>query len=65
MNKKNYNWWTLFRKSKSSKLSREEFKKICQIYSQEFNTKYHEPCTCSPKGIQRFIDRINKHYLKN
>ena len=60
---KNNDWWRKFRSSKSTRLTNEEYKKICEIYSIEFSKPYKEPCTCSPKGIQKYIDAINKKYL--
>lgn len=62
MNKEDYNYWTEFRQTKGSTISKKEYTKICAMHSVYFKHAYYEPCTCSPKKIQRFITDINKLY---
>ena len=62
MNKEDRKFWTDFRENKSSRISKQEFTKICSMHSVYFNHAFYEPCTCSPKKIQRFINDLNKLY---
>lgn len=62
MTKKDYKYWTEFRKNKSNKISKEEFKTIAEMHARLKKHAYYLPCTCNPKGIQRFIDDLNKIY---
>jgi len=62
MNKKDYQYWTKFRASKSTSITKEEYTTICRMHAEFKKHAYFEPCKCSPKGIQRFIDDINKIY---
>ena len=62
LNKKDYKYWSKFRSSNKDRISGTELKELSTIHSNLFNHKYFLPCTCNPKGIQRFIDDINKVY---
>jgi hypothetical protein len=62
MTNEDYKYWTEFRAKKTNKLSREEFKTICEMHARLKKHGYFEPCTCNPKGAQRFIDDLNKLY---
>lgn len=62
MTKKDYKYWTKFRANKSNKISKEEFKTIAEMHARLKEHAYYLPCTCNPKGIQRFIDDLNTLY---
>jgi len=55
-------FWEDFRASNATTITNEEFKRICAMYSVYLSKNYTEPCTCSPKAIQRFITALNKVY---
>lgn len=55
-------WWEQFRKTKSTKLLRSELEEIARMHSEYFEHKYHVPCGCSPKKIQKWIDDLNAIY---
>ena len=62
LNKKDYKYWTKFRSSSKNSITGSELKRISTIHSEVFEHKYKLPCTCNPKGIQRFINDINNIY---
>jgi hypothetical protein len=62
MNKEYFDYWTKFRASKSNRITKKGYSKICEIHSVLFSHGYFEPCTCNPKGVQKFIKDINKIY---
>lgn len=62
MTKEDIKYWETFRANKSDKISKKEYQKICEMHARLKNHNYFEPCTCNPKGVQRFIDDINKIY---
>ncbi len=62
LNNKDYKYWTKFRSSTKDRITGTELKRISSIHSEVFEHKYFLPCTCNPKGIQRFINDINKVY---
>lgn len=62
MNKEDYEYWTKFKANKSSRLSKEEYKRICIMHSVYMKHAFFMPCTCNPKGVQRFINDLNKIY---
>ena len=43
-----------------SKLDQAARKDVAYIYSRIFNTKYHEPCTCSPKRWMRMVNALKQ-----
>jgi predicted ATPase len=62
MDKKQYEYWTKFRENTSSRISKKEYTKICEMHAIIFSHPFYEPCACNPKGIQRFITDLNKIY---
>ena len=62
LNNKDYKYWTKFRSSTKDSITGTELRKISSIHSEVFEHKYFLPCTCNPKGIQKFINDINKVY---
>tara|TARA_R100001377_G_C3150659_1_gene96151 strand:+ start:359 stop:568 length:210 start_codon:yes stop_codon:yes gene_type:complete len=58
-NKDDYKLWKEFRISKSNSISKVEFRMVCLLHSQYYKHKYHEPCTCNPKKINRLIEDLN------
>lgn len=57
--KDDYKLWNKFRKSKHSTINRGEFRLVCLLHSQYYKHKYYEPCTCSPKIINKWIKELN------
>jgi len=62
MTDKDYKYWTKFKANKSNKISKEEFKTIAEMHARLKGHSFYLPCTCNPKGIQRFINDLNKLY---
>ena len=51
--------WEEFRLSKKSTISRTEYKMVCDLHSEYYKHKFYEPCTCSPKTINKWIKDLN------
>jgi hypothetical protein len=51
--------WEAFRLSKKSTISREEFKLVCELHAKYYKHKFYQPCTCSPKTINKWIQELN------
>lgn len=62
MDKKDHEKWTQFRSVKKNRITRDEFKLICELHSKYKNHRYYEPCSCSPKKINLWIKHINEIY---
>lgn len=62
MDKKDSEKWTQFRSVKKNRITRDEFKLICELHSKYKNHRYYEPCSCSPKKINLWIKQINEIY---
>ena len=62
MNNEDYEYWTTFRANNSSKLSKREYQKICEMHALYKKHAFYMPCTCNPKGAQRFIKDLNEIY---
>jgi hypothetical protein len=58
-NKYDFKDWEIFRLSKKSTISREEFTMVCKLHSTYYKHKYYEPCTCNPKLINKWIQELN------
>ena len=58
-NKYDFKDWEKFRLSKKSTISRAEYKMVCDLHSEYYKHKFYEPCTCSPKTINKWIKELN------
>jgi|TARA_R100001480_G_scaffold3916_1_gene10009 hypothetical protein len=58
-NKNDFKDWGKFRLSERTTITREEFKLVCYLHSKYYLHKYNEPCTCSPKIINKWISELN------
>ena len=54
-----FNDWQTFRISKKTTITREEFKMVCELHSRYYKHKFFQPCTCSPKTINKWIKELN------
>jgi hypothetical protein len=64
MNSEDKKFWTVFRNTVSNKISKEEYQRISKMHAFYKKHAFYLPCTCNPKGIQRFIDDLNEIYEK-
>jgi hypothetical protein len=53
-------WWQMFRAKNLNTLTNDEYTKISELHAKYFKHPMNRPCTCSPKGIQRYITDLNK-----
>lgn len=52
--------WREFQKVRTLKLSNEQRKFVCKIYSDVFGVPYYEPClTCDPSPYLRMIEKMD------
>tara|TARA_R110002020_G_scaffold172762_3_gene363200 strand:+ start:3908 stop:4117 length:210 start_codon:yes stop_codon:yes gene_type:complete len=58
-NNEDFKKWEKFRLSKKSTISRSEYKLVCDLHSKYYKHKFYEPCTCSPKTINKWIKELN------
>lgn len=55
------NEWNEFRKVRTLRLTNEQRKWLCKIYSDVFQVPYYEPCiTCNASPYLVMIDRMDK-----
>lgn len=57
-----YNNWKSFKAKEGKTLPKEDRELIANIYSEVFQKKYFEPCTCSPRAWLTMIQQIDKVY---
>lgn len=57
-----YEQWKAYKAKKGNTLNAEDRKLISTIYSEVFNQKYFEPCTCNPRAWISRIQQIDKVY---
>jgi hypothetical protein len=43
-----------------NRITREEYKKVCELHAKYFDHKVKYLCTCKPSAIQKYIDDLNK-----
>ena len=54
--------WQVFLAMLKDKLTKEQYKFICEMHADLFAHPYHEPCTCSPKRIKEWMTQITRIY---
>lgn len=55
--------WGEFQKVRTLRLSNEQRKFVCKIYSDVFRVPYYEPCpSCDPSPYLRMIDKMDLIY---
>ena len=58
-----YNKWKEFTEIKTIKLSWEQIKLVCELYSKIFNKQLWYPClNCGIKPLHNMIDKLDKVY---
>jgi len=57
--------WKQFKADVKGKLTREQYKLLCQLHSVYYKHKYTEPCSCNPKRLVQWINEIDKIYDKD
>ena len=46
----------------TTRMTRADFKTMCEIHARVFNHKYKEFCTCNKKKIRMWIEDLNLHF---
>lgn len=62
MESKDYFYWLDFRAGIGNTISRDEYKKVCELHAKYFNHKVKYVCTCKPALIQGYIDDLNEFF---
>lgn len=62
MNKKDRQWWQVFRDNLRGTVANDEYTRICELHAYYFNHNLNLPCKCSPEIIQSYIDDLNDLY---
>ena len=55
-------WKKYLNRKNQSELNRTEIKLVARLYSELYNVKYSEPCTCNGRIYKSWIEQINKKY---
>ena len=55
-------WKKFLNRKNQSELNRTEIKLVARLYSELYNVKYSEPCTCNGRIYKSWIEQINKKY---
>lgn len=62
MTQRQVSQWQVFLATLGNKLSKEQFKFVCELHAELYAHPYHEPCTCSPKRIKEWMRQITRIY---
>jgi hypothetical protein len=54
--------WKHFKAEVKDKLSKEQYKLLCELHAKYYKHKYSEPCSCNPKRLIQWIADIDKIY---
>lgn len=65
MENSDYLFWDNFRTGVQNRITKEEYKKVCELHSKYFNHKLKYVCTCKPQAIQKYINDLNELFLKS
>jgi hypothetical protein len=65
MTDEDFQWWTKFRETKKRYLTKDEYRKVCEIHARIKDKDLVYVGTCCSEIIQALIDDINEFYLKN
>lgn len=64
MNKKDKQWWELFRENLRGTVDHLEYTRICEMHGYYFNHKIIYVSKCAACGfVQKYIDDLNKLYI--
>jgi len=52
--------WSEVEQRITHKISRQDFKIVCELHAKYFNHKYNEICTCNKKLLRKWIEELSK-----
>jgi len=64
LTKQEYEWLTGFFATKTNRLDGSQQLTIATIHARVFNHTFYQPCTCSPKNWQQYINDLKKVWVE-
>jgi hypothetical protein len=64
LTKEEYDWITKFLALNTSRLDAPQQLMIATIHARVFNHTFYQPCTCSPKNWQQYINDLKKVWVE-